>query len=82
MKKIRLVLNIVSVLLFVIQILGYIGTINNPPNKDHGIYKMAYVIGFNFPVLLAGTLFLISLRIKRKLRKKEVVTLINSIGQE
>ena len=82
MKQTRVILNIIAFLLLVYQILGYLATLKNPSTDAQGIYAVAYYLGFNFPILLAAILGIISLNIKRKIRKKEADSLIDSIGKK
>ncbi|OSZ77587.1 hypothetical protein CAP36_14530 [Chitinophagaceae bacterium IBVUCB2] len=81
MKRARLILNIITILLVLFQILGYIGR-NITHRHTTGTNLVAYYIGFNMPVILAAILFTMSWYLKRKIQKKESQTLIDSIGKE
>ena len=81
MKRKTIILKILTILLAVIQVLGYIGTLSAKkatPNEDQSI---AYYLGFNLPLILAAILFVIERNIKRKMDKKESENMIDSIGK-
>ena len=81
MKRTRRILNLIIILLLVFQILGYLGTLNNSSTKARGIDAIAYYTGFNFALILSSILLIISNYIKRKIRRSEAETLIDSIGK-
>lgn len=82
MKRARLILNIITILLLLFQILGYIGDNSTTPTDLTGTNLAAYYIGYNLPIILAAILFTVSWYLKRKIQKKESQTLIDSIGKE
>ena len=80
MKKARLILNIIALLLIIFQLLGYLGTIGKTPTKAQGVNLAAYYLGFNLPAIVALILFLISVYLKRQMKKKELSAIVDSIG--
>jgi hypothetical protein len=80
MRKTRRILNIIIIVLLVFQLLGYLGNLNKESTKAEGVGLVAYYIGFNFAIILAGILFLISQHLKTKINKKEETDIIDSLG--
>jgi len=81
MKKARLILNIIALLLIVFQLLGYLGNMGKSPTIAKGVDLVAFYVGFNLPAILALILFLVSLYLRRRLKKKEMSTIVDSIGK-
>jgi uncharacterized membrane protein len=82
MKKFRIIINILIIVLIAFQAIGYIGSWDKVPTNLHGINNIAYFIGYNFFLLFALILFFVSIQLKRKIRKKEMLRTIDSIGKE
>jgi TRAP-type C4-dicarboxylate transport system permease small subunit len=80
MKRAKLILNVIALLLIVLQVLGYWGTMDNAPTQAEGIDLAAFYVGFNLPAILALVLLIIAQYLKRKLKRKEVTDMLNTIG--
>ena len=81
MKRKRIILKILMIILVVIQVLGYIGTLTAKkvfPEEDQ---SFAFYLGFNLPLILATILFANERSIKRKMDKKKSEEIIDSIGK-
>ena len=82
MKGARKIIIIISILLTILQLSAYLGSMNAPSTDAKGIEVVAYYIGFNLPVILASILLIISWFLKIKMQKKEDENLVDSIGQK
>ena len=60
--------------------MGYLGIINKETTKAEGVGLVAYYIGFNFAIIIAGILFIISRHLKSRINHKEETAMIDSIG--
>jgi uncharacterized membrane protein len=81
MKRARLILNIIAILLVVFQLIGYLGNMGKKTPELSGINSVAFFIGFNLPLIVAIFLFLISLFLTSKIRKRKKMEMVDSIGK-
>ena len=61
--------------------MGYVGYFNSEHEEEIGVNAVYFYIGFNFPVIIAAILFVITIVLKRKIEKKEADIEIDSIGK-
>lgn len=86
MRIVRII-QVIAVLLILFQLIGYLGTLlGTDTDKVKGptliIDRIAYFIGFNMFLILGLVLLLIAASIKRRVKKKEMEAIIDSIGKQ
>lgn len=81
MKTARKILTVLAIILVFLQVAAYLGNLDLDPIEVSGINAFYYYAGFNFPLILAGIFFVISLVLKRKINKKIIEREIDSIGK-
>ena len=81
MKAIKNI-NFFAILLLVMQIIGYLGSIDsNGKLFAEGVKPFSYYIGFNFLLIFSILLFFIARSLKKKQKRKEMAEIIDSIGK-
>lgn len=85
MRTVRII-RIIAVILILFQLLGYLGTLlGTNANKEEGptliIDRIAYFIGFNIFLIIGILLLMIAASVKKRVKKKEMESIINSIGK-
>jgi hypothetical protein len=82
MKKKIKILNIVAIILFVFQILSYLGNLNTPKNTIVEKSELiGYYFGFNLAIVISVVLFIIAYSLKRKLKQNTTNDMIDLIGK-
>jgi hypothetical protein len=82
MKKKIKILNIVAIILFVFQILSYLGNLNTPKNTIVEKSELiGYYFGFNLAIVISVVLFIIAYSQKRKLKQNTTNDMIDLIGK-
>lgn len=81
MKTARKIIIVFAFILLFLQLAAYLGNTDQDAIEVTGINAIYYYAGFNFPLILAGILFVISLVLKRKINKKITESEIDSIGK-
>lgn len=64
------------------QLIGYLGSINSNGKLFAGETKpISYYIGYNFFLIISFILFTIARSLKKKVKRKEIADIIDSIGK-
>ncbi len=80
MKTARTIINILIELLIVVQILAYLGNLNQSIQAKV-LQLFGYYIGLHFPLMIALILLRVSFYLRHKIRKKEQENIVHSIGK-
>jgi len=75
-------INFFAIIMLVMQLIGYLGSIDSNGKLFAAETKpISYYIGFNFLLIISIVLFSIARSLKKKLKRKEIVNIIDSIGK-
>ena len=82
MKRKIKILNIIASVFLVFQILAYLGNINKKTEEIPDLAgKLAYYFGFNLPLIISVILYWRAYYLKKKLKQKNEIEQIESIGK-
>jgi TRAP-type C4-dicarboxylate transport system permease small subunit len=87
-KALRIVLIIIASLLTLFQLFGYVALIADSHITSEEVTgsdlpnKIAYYVGYNLPLVAAMICFFVAYRLKRKIKRRSMEVVVESIGRE